>query len=436
MTVVKNLAYDKAYVEKFSADNNEPEWMKQFRLDALSQAESLDMPKPDKTNINRWNFTEFKHESVEAEEITSLNDLPQELREYIDVDQLPENILIQRNQTVAYTALNKELQDKGVILTDIFTAVKEHSDLVQKFYMQDAVKVDEHRLTALHAALMNGGAFVYVPKNVVVEEPLQTIFWQEAEDTVMFNHVLVVADEGAELTYVENYLNGNDDKATVANIVTEAIALDNAKIAFGGVDQFGKETTTYINRRGVAYNNATIDWALGQMNDGNTVSENISHLVGNGSSSDMKTVVVGRGKQIENFTSKTVHFGLDSVGHILQHAVLGDAATSVFNGIGKIEDGATRADAVQESRVLMLSEKARGDANPILLIDEDDVTAGHAASVGRIDEMQMYYLRSRGLEAEEARRLIIHGFLEPVVAQLPIESVKQQLKDVIEGKIT
>lgn len=434
MAVETKLPYDKDYVEQFSAGRNEPAWMKDLRVKALSQADSLKMPEPDKTNITRWNFSTFKHEA-EGQEIKSLQDLPEELKEYVDSENAPENILIQRNQSVAYSALSKELQDKGVILTDIFTALRDHSELVKKYYMTDAVQVDEHRLTALHAALMNGGAFVYVPKNVEIKEPLQTIFWQEDNETALFNHVLVVADVGSSLTYVENYLSNNKTEETIANIVTEVIALDNAKIEFGGVDNFAAGTTTYVNRRGAAYRDATIDWALGQMNDGNTVSENITHLIGDGSVTHMKTVVVGRGDQIENFTSKTVHFGKDSLGHILQHGVMKEAASSIFNGIGKIEHGATRSDAVQESRVLMLSEKARGDANPILLIDEDDVTAGHAASVGRVDELQLYYLMSRGLKQEEAERLVIHGFLEPVVAQLPIESVKKQLTKVIEGKI-
>lgn len=434
MTVVTKLPYDKDYVAQFSSQKNEPEWMTSLRLKAFEQAESLDMPKPDKTNISKWNFSKFKHHA-EGEVISSLKEVPEELKVFFDQDNLPENLLIQRNQSVAFSALSQDLRDKGVIFTDIFTAVKEHGDLVEKYYMKDAVQVDEHRLTALHAALMNGGVFVYIPKNVQVETPLQTIFWQEDPETALFNHVLVVADSGSELTYVENYFSNNENEETVANIVTEVIALDNAKVDFGGVDHFAPGTTAYVNRRGVAYRDATVDWALGLMNDGNTVSENVTHLIGDGSSTDMKAVAVGRGKQIENITSKTVHFGKDSVGHILQHGVMTDSASNVFNGIGKIEHGATRADAVQESRVLMLSEHARGDANPILLIDEDDVTAGHAASVGRVDELQLYYLMSRGLTRHESERLVIHGFLEPVVAQLPIESVKKQLRGVIERKV-
>src|SRR5699024_8776504 len=249
---------------------------------------------------------------------------------------------------VVHAALSEELKEKGVIFTDIFTALKEHEELVKRYYMKDAVSIDEHRLTALHAALMNGGIFLYIPKHVQVEEPIQTIFWQE-------------------------------DQETIANVVTEVIAHDNATVSFGGVDHFAAGTTTYMNRRGVAYRDATINWALGQMNDGNTVFENTTHLVGDNSKVYPKTVTVGRGKQIENFTAKSVHIGLNTDAQILQHGVQKDNATSIFNAIGKIENGATKANAEQESRVLMLSEKARGDANPILLIDEDDVTAGHAA---------------------------------------------------------
>ncbi|MFC0300988.1 Fe-S cluster assembly protein SufD [Virgibacillus soli] len=435
MTVETKLPYNKDYVNQFSADRNEPDWMKELRLQALEQAETLEMPKPDKTNINRWNFSRFKHEFGEGEKLTSLEHLPEELKDYFDIEHLPENLLIQRNQTVAYATLSDELKAKGVIFTDIFTALNEHEELVKRYYMKDAVSIDEHRLTALHAALMNGGIFVYVPKNVEISVPLQVVFWQEDPELAYFNHVLVVAEENSKLTYVENYISNNEKEETVANIVTEVIAQNNAKISYGAVDNFAEGTTTYINRRGVAYRDAVIEWALGQMNDGNTVSENITNLIGDNSLCHAKTVTVGRGKQIQNITAKTIHWGKNAEGYILQHGVMKDSATNIFNGIGKIENGASGSNAEQTSRVLMLSEKARGDANPILLIEEDDVMAGHAASVGRVDPMQLYYLMSRGITQSEAERLVIHGFLEPVVSQLPIPSVKKQLSQVIERKV-
>ncbi|MDL4839936.1 Fe-S cluster assembly protein SufD [Aquibacillus rhizosphaerae] len=434
MTVDTKLPYEKDYVSKFSDERNEPEWMKSLRLQALELADSLPMPTPDKTNITKWNFSQFKHKA-EGQVIKSLDELPDDIKVFIDMENHDKNLVIQRNQSIAYKSLSSELEKKGVILTDITTALHEHSDLVQRYYMKDAVAIDENRLSALHTALMNGGVFVYVPKGVVIEEPLQSIFWQEDNEVATFNHVIVVAEENSSLTYVENYISHNQDQQAVANIVTEVIAHDNASISYGAVDNFAKGTTVYVNRRGVAYRNATIDWALGQMNDGHTASENITHLIGDDSTSHAKTVTVGRGHQIQNFTAKIVHFGLASEGYILQHGVMKESASSVFNGIGKIEHGASKSNAEQESRVLMLSKDARGDANPILLIDEDDVTAGHAASVGRVDPIQMYYLMSRGISKTEAERLIIHGFLAPVVKEIPIKAVREQLTQVIEGKV-
>lgn len=434
MTVKTKFPYDKKYIEQFSQERSEPEWVKSLRLQALEQVDVLELPEPDKTRIGRWNFTNFKH-AAEGKEISSLSNLPEELQDFFNQQDMPENIIIQRNQTVAHAQISKELTDKGVIFTDIFTAFNEHEDLVKKYYMQEAVSPDDNRLTALHAALMSGGVFVYVPEGVHVEVPLQAVFWQEDPEVALFNHVLVVAEENSSVTYVENYISHNEEEETVSNIIAEVIAHDNAKVSFGAVDNFAAGTTSYINRRGVAHEEAVIDWAFGQMNDGHTVSENVTYLMGDRSLTNKKAVTVGRGRQIQNFTARTVHFGKDSDGQILQHGVMKDKATAVFNAIGKIEHKATRANAEQESRILMLSGDARGDANPILLIDEDDVTAGHAASVGRIDELQMYYLQSRGIPQAEAERLIIHGFLEPVVSQLPIESVKKQLIQLIERKV-
>lgn len=434
MTVETTLALNENDVRSYSANVKEADWMADFRADALAKTETLDMPAPDKTKITNWNFTQFPSHTVESSAFASLDELPEEAKALID-DEQKENIYVQHNNTPAYHALSEDLQEKGVILTDIFTATREHSELVKKYFMTDGVKVDEHKLTALHAALVNGGAFVYVPKNVVVEEPLQVLFIHDDEKASLFNHVLIVAEENSSVTYVENYLSTMDKAETQANIVSEVFAGANAKVVYGAVDVLAEGMTVYVSRRGVTGPNARIEWALGLMNDSNTISENITNLVGNGSSSDMKSVVVGRGSQKQNFRSEIVHFGLDTDGFILKHGVMKEAASSIFNGIGKIAKGATRANAVQESRILMLSEKARGDANPILLIDEDDVTAGHAASVGRVDPLQMFYLMSRGISKEEAERLIIHGFLAPVVSKLPIEGVRKQLTEVIERKV-
>ncbi len=435
MTIDTKLPFDQDYVRGLSTQHGEPSWLLDLRLQALSKIEDLPMPKPDKTKIDKWNFTQFKKHTVESTPYTSLEELPVEVKSLIDIDQENKNLYVQRDNTPSFSSVSEDLKAKGVIFTDIFTAAKEHGDLVQKYYMKDGVKVDEHRLAALHAALVNGGAFVYVPKNVEVDVPLQAVYIHENPEATLINHVIVVADDNSSVTYVENYIATGEFDNAVVNIVSEVFVGANAKVLYGAVDNLAKGVTTYVNRRGVAGRDGRIEWALGLMNDGDTISENITYLMGDGSSGDTKTVVVGRGEQKQNFTTSVIHFGKNSDGQILKHGVMKDSASSIFNGIGKIEHGASKSNAEQESRVLMLSEKARGDANPILLIDEDDVTAGHAASVGRVDPIQLYYLMSRGIPKHEAERLVIHGFLAPVVNELPIEGVKKQLISVIERKV-
>ncbi|MGM8215316.1 Fe-S cluster assembly protein SufD [Bacillaceae bacterium W0354] len=434
MTVETQLPYDKDYVTQFSKKRNEPNWLQEMRLNAIQLAEDLPMPKPEKTRIRNWNFTNFKHD-VSGAAINSFDEVPEKIRILLGDNEASENLIIVRNNEVAYAKLSEELKNQGVIFEDFFTAVSNHEDLVKKYFMQEGVSVDEHKLTARHLALLNSGVFLYVPKNVRIEEPIQVVYWQEDSEAALFNHVLIVADEHSELTYVENYVSHNDKEQSVANIVSEVFAFDGAKVSYGAVDNFAKGTTVYVNRRGRAGRDAIIEWALGQMNDGNTISENVTYLMGDNSHSHAKAVSVGRGDQSQNFVAKIIHYGKNSEGYILQHGVMKDTASSIFNGIGKIEHGATKANAEQESRVLMLSQGARGDANPILLIDEDDVTAGHAASVGRVDPLQLYYLMSRGISQHEAERLIIHGFLDPVVREIPIETVQKQLREVIEGKV-
>ncbi|MES9736216.1 Fe-S cluster assembly protein SufD [Peribacillus frigoritolerans] len=432
MTTETKLPFEQEDISSYSTKNNDPAWLSELRIQAFSELEKLPMPKPDKTKIDKWNFTSFQTHTVGSEAFASLEELPEEIKSIIEEN---ENLYIQRNNTPAHINLSANVKEQGVIFTDILSAARDHAELVQKYFMKDGVKIDEHRLTALHAALVNGGAFLYVPKNVEIKEPIQSVFLLDNPDTTLFNHVLIVAEDNSSVTYVENYFSTVESNEGVANIVTEVFANANAKVQYGAVDTLSKGFTTYVNRRGVAGRDARIEWALGLMNDGNTISDNTTYLMGDGSHGDTKTVVVGRGEQKQNFTTAIIHYGKRSEGYILKHGVMKESASSIFNGIGKIEYGATKANAEQESRVLMLSEKARGDANPILLIDEDDVTAGHAASVGRVDPLQLYYLMSRGITKKEAERLVIHGFLAPVVNELPIEGVKKQLVAVIERKV-
>ncbi|UXU59138.1 Fe-S cluster assembly protein SufD [Staphylococcus agnetis] len=430
----ETLNISEAQLVDYSQAHHEPSWMTQLRKDALKQSESLEMPKPDKTKIDKWDFDTFKQHETTGSTYENLQDLPKEIDRIINVE-ASENLIIQHNNTLAYSKVNAKAKEDGVIIEHISEALQNHSDLVEKYYMKDAVTIDEHRLTALNAALMNGGVFVYVPRNVVVEHPIQYVVLHDDSQASFFNHVILVTEESAEVTYVENYLSTVSGEGCQVNIISEVIAGANSKVAYGSVDFLDKGFTGHIIRRGTTAADATINWSLGLMNEGNQIIDNTTNLIGDRSTSDLKSVVVGRGEQTINLTSRIVQYGKETDGHILKHGVMKEKASSIFNGIGYIKHGGSGSSANQESRVLMLSENARGDANPILLIDEDDVEAGHAASVGRVDPEQLYYLMSRGISQHEAERLVIHGFLDPVVRELPIVDVQRQLREVIELKV-
>lgn len=413
----------------FSASQEEPQWMLDLRVASLKQLNKLELPLIERVNIKRWPLLNMTRPEVVVSEgnLNALNLL----------DEAKDNgMLIQYGQTTTLEQLPAELAEKGVIFTDIFTALREHPDLVQEAYMQLAVKPDEDQMTAFHAAFMNSGLFLYVPKDVVIEEPLEAIFIQDSTQQHNFvKHVLILADNNSSFSYVEKfYTEGQIDNT--ANIIVEVIAKAGSKVKFSAVDQLGEQTTTYFNRRGYLLKDATIDWALGIMNDGDMVADFDSDLIGEGSRSEVKIVAISTGKQVQGIDTRVTNYGRHSVGHILQHGVIRDHSTLTFNGIGHIIKGAKGADAQQESRVLMLSDSARGDANPILLIDENDVTAGHAASVGRLDPEELYYLMSRGIQKKEAERLVTRGFLGSVITAIPLKSVRDELIQVIEGKLT
>ncbi|GEP83983.1 Iron-sulfur cluster assembly protein SufD [Staphylococcus piscifermentans] len=430
----ETLNISEAELVEYSQAHNEPSWMTDLRKEALKLTETLEMPKPDKTKIDKWDFDSFKQLETTSDKYKDIKDVPDSIEKVIDVEK-SENLIIQHNNTLAFSRVSESAQKDGVIIEGLADALINHGDLVQKYLMQDAVTVDEHRLTALHTALINGGVFVYVPKNVVVEHPIQYVVLHDDENASFFNHVIIATEQSAEVTYVENYLSDVSGEGNQLNIVSEVIAGANSTITYGAVDYLDKGFTGHIIRRGITEADASINWALGLMNEGDQIIDNTTNLIGDRSTSELKSVAVGTGSQKANVTSKIVQYGVETDGYILKHGVVEDSATIIFNGIGYIKHGGSKSVANQESRVLMLSEKARGDANPILLIDEDDVEAGHAASIGRVDEEQLYYLMSRGISKHEAERLVIHGFLDPVVRELPIEDVKRQLREVIELKV-
>ncbi|WP_047150472.1 Fe-S cluster assembly protein SufD [Aneurinibacillus tyrosinisolvens] len=431
MSVEANVRFDQEIIARLSQGQQEAEWVTQLREQGFSDYQQLPVPRLDKTKIDKWNidgFVPYKEEAV----ITSLDSLPEELK-----DVLAENnnsLIIQKHSTVVYAELSPSLKEQGVLFMPLAQAVREHEDLVKKHLFQSGI--EQHKVTALHKALWSGGLFVYVPKNVEIKEPLQVIVWGEEEEVALFPHTLIVADTNSAVQIVENVIGANYTKPVVMNGMVEIFAKSGAKVTYASVRSLSEQVTDYTHRRGITDKDARIEWLLGDMNNGNTVSNTTTILEGQGSSTDVKSVAIGSGSQRENFVARVVHIGSHTESTMLTRGVMKDEAVGIFNGITEMKKGAEKANGEQAENLLMMSEKARGDANPILLIDEDDVLAGHAASVGPVSPMQVFYLTSRGISRREAERLIVHGFLAPVLGNLPIEGMQKRLTSIIEGKLS
>jgi len=417
--------------EALARSKGEPDWLVQMRGDAAELVSTLAWPKPEKMNIERWELSAVGgYQSSDA--VSAVADLPEQIRDMIS----EKSIIVQRNSSVVFKELSAELANKGVIFTDLETAVKEHSDLVKPYLFQ-AVAKDENKFTALQAATWNGGMFLYVPRNVEIELPLQAVLYNDNAEAAFAPHIIVVAEANSRVTYVDTVLSeaSANESTFVHPSIVEVYAKPGSLVRFASIRSMAASGVDLSYRRAIVEDDARVEWMIGDLNDGNTLSETKTIMLGRGSTSDTKVITIGKDAQKMSVTAHAVHFGKHSDSNMIIRAVMKDSAQAIINGITKIEHGATKANGVQTERVLMLSPKARGDANPILLIDEDDVTAGHAASAGQVNPEQVYYLMSRGISKQQAEKLIINGFLAPEVAEIAVEAVRQQLIRLLERKL-
>lgn len=401
---------------------NNTNWFTEQKSKAAALVSTLKKPTFAKVNYTGWPL-----ELNAGVKNSSETEIPEEF----DNDEV--NIL-QVGQNTRKVKVPQSLIDQGVIVCDWTEALEKHVDLLIKYFGK-AVPVNENKFTAEHVAKMKNGILIYIPKNVEVKDPVSVTYLQDATQKQDFiEHVLLIADENSSVSYMESVATIGNLKTT-ASIVVEVCALAGSRIRYAGIDRLGQNTTAYIKRVARIGRDAKVDWALGMLSDGNLLGDFDSDLIGDGSQAEMNVIAITIGSQTQGLNTVVNNYGRKSVGRILQHGVILQKSSLIFNGIGHVMKNAKGADAQQENRVLMLSRYARGDANPILLIDDNDVFAGHAASVGRVDEQQLYYLMSRGLPKKMAERLVIRGFLGPVLTKVPSEKVRRQLFNMVERKL-
>ena len=385
----------------FSHKNNESSWLTDLRIKSFERLEELDYPKMQRFSYHDWPL-------IKKEDFSWSNQADFSLKEE-----------------------QKLLEKKGIILTDIFTASKKYPELVQST-LGSVIKHNEDKLAAYHYAYLNSGLFLYIPKDTILTEPI-TISLSPTQDTYI-SHLLIVADNNSKVKFLEE-IQDKEKKASSASLMVELVARPGSHIEFSSLDELSQDTTLYFNRRAKIEKDAHVEWAIAFMNDCNTLGDLDSELVGEGSFADSKAIAVTTGDQRVGINNRVTNRGPHSTGLINQRGVLLENSRLIFNGIGQIVHGAHGSKADQQNRVLMMSDEAHGDANPLLLIDENDVIAAHAASVGPVDKVQMNYLMSRGIPYDQAQRLVIRGFLGAVLDAIPNKDVRRKMIDILERKL-
>ena len=410
-------------LQSIFSNTNEPTWFLNTRKLALYKSYTLPFPKLESMELERWNLFNVDFSTLRLE-----NEGNVEIAEYgISSDDFA---VVQKNNTIVHINIPEKYADK-VVIKDIFTAMND--DHIKDSFMS-VVDYAESKVTAVHYTLLNAGLFIDVKDNAVIEEPLQYIVISDKEQS-LFNHVTIQVGNNAKFNFIENYVNNQKEDKAPFSLVSEVVAHEGAQINYSSITNQPGEKRGTILRRGLTYRDSLINWNVAAMDEADVYHDNTTNILGDGSEANLKIVTLGVKEQKTYFNSEVVNQGLSSKGDILQHGVLLDRSHIVFNGVGFIVKGATGSNAYQSSRMLTLSSEAKADANPMLLIDENDVMAGHGASLGRIDEEQLYYLQSRGLTRKESSRLLVHGFLSPVISELTVDKIKELVTVLIDEKI-
>jgi Fe-S cluster assembly protein SufD len=426
--------FDEGDVLALSKSKGEPSWMKQRRLEALQVFR--DTPRPT-TKDEAWRRTDIRRVKLDkvapAMGGAHLDKLPSRLAEMIDVDEQA-GLLLNADGGPVHAKLDEELARRGVILTDMNTAVREHGNLLQQFFMSLAVAARDGYFAAMHGALWGGGTFLYVPSNVTVELPLRAATWAGA-GVNSFTHTLVVVESGARVTFVEEFTSDDSGDQAVHNGAVELIVRENAQLDYVNVQDWDRKAYNFSTERAIVERDSTLHWVVGGMGSRLTKSFIDSSLIGPGSTAMMSGVFFGDGRQHLDYDTQQNHIAAHTTSDLLYKGALKDRARSVWQGMIKVFPGAQKTDGYQANRNLILEKTARADSIPGLEIEADDVRCTHGATISQLDPEEVFYIQSRGLPLDETQRLIVQGFFAPVIERIPLEGVRKRLAVEIIKKI-
>jgi Fe-S cluster assembly protein SufD len=426
-------------VEILSTRKLEPSWLRTRRL--LAHETFAGTPFPD-TRSEDWRYTDIREildldaldMAAETGAVSGIGDLPEGLRTLIEAAGETAARLVQVDASVVHQELPEDLASRGVVLTSLERAVQEHPELVEK-YLGHAISAEDGKFAALNAALWSGGTFLYVPSEVRVEIPLRSFRWIAGSQAAVFARTLIVAEPFSEVALVDEL--GSDDlgKQTLSNAAAEIFAGEGSKVTYVSLQRLGEGTVHLTTDRLVAGRDAKITTLYTTLGSDVTRADVKCRLNAPGSHVDMLGLYLAERKQHFDHQTLQDHIAPHASSNLLFKGSLMDEARSVFRGLIRVHPGAQRTDAYQTNRNLILSDKARADSLPNLEIAADDVRCSHAATVGQLDEEEIFYLLSRGIPKAEAIRLVIFGFFGEVLDQLQLDEVRRELVRAVERKL-
>lgn len=416
-----------ALVRQISADKNEPEWMLEHRLESLRIFTEKSLPNwgPDLSELDLTDIIYYARSG--AQETDNWDEVPEDIRRVYDRLGIPEaertmlaGVGAQYESEIVYHNLKKQWSELGVIFLDMDDAVQEHPDLVREYFMKCVPNTD-HKFAALHGAVWSGGTFLHVPKGVKIEEPLQAYFRMNAKNMGQFEHTLLVIEEGADAHYIEGCSAPKYGSQGLHAGLVEVFVKPGAKMRYSSVENWSRDTFNLNTKRAIVEKDATMEWVGGNMGSGVTMLYPCSVLVGEGARCDHMAIAFANANQWQDTGAKVFHMAPHTSSKVISKSISKDGGVSVYRGQLKIAAHAHDCVANVECDALLLDETSRTDTIPDINIKNNDVTIAHEATVGKLSEEDIFYLMSRGIAEEEARAMIINGFIEPIVRQLPLE---------------
>ena len=420
----KGLSAD--VVHQISDIKGEPDWMREFRLRSLEIFESKPMP--------AWggdidlDFQDIYYYLKPTDhQGKTWEDVPQEIKDTFDKLGIPEaerkylaGVKAQFESEVVYGSLKEDLVKMGVIFTDTDTAIREYPELVEE-YFATVIPPEDNKFAALNSAVWSGGSFIYIPPGVKIDFPLQAYFRINEESMGQFERTLIIVDEGAQVHYVEGCTAPMYTSESLHSAVVEVVVKKNARCRYTTIQNWANNIFNLVTKRAFAYQDAVMEWVDGNLGSHLTMKYPAVYMMEPGARGEILSIAFAGPNQHQDAGAKLVHCAPDTTGQIVSKSISKDGGRSSYRGLARVEKGAHNARCNVVCDALILDPESRSDTYPYIEILEQDVSIGHEASVSRIGEEQLFYLMSRGLSESEASTMIVNGFIEPLVKELPME---------------